>query len=416
MSPISIGYYDEGEHRAGTGRYLFEIIGGLDRRKFFPVFFAPKPRSWHNDLRELQIEIVYPVGTTGDMVGSVPLPSVGDRQAEEGTAQCRPTRRLRLPAGIAWSVGLLREMQAARALFTQRPVDLLHSNNTGAEPAPIAAKQAGIPYRVGTLHVLPSYDLHNERGNWQFRTLERASMNSLHRIIGCCEAAGRDWQERCGFPTQKLRTVHNGIETERVTRRQSKQAARSALNLPPDAVLIGAMGNLHPYKGYPFLLRGVASLREVCPDVHLVIAGTGPDEAELKALASELNLDHCVTFLGFCSDVRTVLESLDIYAQASLVEAFPMAILEAMMMGLPVVATEVGGVPEAVLEGKTGLLVPPKNAEAISKALHTLALRPDLRELMGEAGQCRVQQNFTRDQMVEKTLAVYDEVLKRGAS
>lgn len=412
---LSIGYYDDGEHRAGTGRYLVEIIGGLDRKKFFPIFFAPKPRSWHDDLRELHTEIVYPVGTTGDAVGSVPLTSVGDRQAMSGTAQCRPTRRLRLPAGIAWSVGLLREIQATRALFTQRPVDLLHSNNTGAEPAPIAAKQAGIPRVVGTLHVLPSYDLNNERSNWQFRTLERASMKALDRIIGCCDAAGRDWQTRCDFPAEKLRTVHNGIEVERVTRRQSKVQARTALNLPHDAVLLGAVGNLHPYKGYRFLLRALASLRANCPHVHLVVAGTGPDETDLKMLASELGIAANVTFLGFCSDVRTVLEALDIYAQASLVEAFPMAILEASAMGLPVVATAVGGVPEAIVEGKTGLLVPPQNADALANALQILAQRPDLCELMGDAGQCRVKQNFTRDLMVIRTLAIYDEMLKRGA-
>ncbi len=411
--PVTIGYYDEGEHRAGTGRYLAEVIGGLDRKKFSPVFFAPKPRTWHNDLRELHIEIVYPAGTAGETVRSVPVPTVGDRQADTGTAQSGSAGRLRLPAGIAWSAGLLREIQAARALFSQRPVDLLHSNNTGAEPTPIAAKRAGITRIVGTLHVLPSYDLHNQRGGWHFRKLEIASMGALHRIIGCCEAACREWQTRCSIEPTKLLTIHNGIDPDRVTRRQSKSLARRVANLPGEAFLIGAVGNLHEYKGYEFLLRALPMLRESVPHAHLVIAGTGPLETELKALALSLGVAESVTFLGFCSDIRSVLESLDIYSQASLVEAFPMAILEACAIGLPVVATAVGGVPEAILEGKTGFLIPARDPHALAAAFTVLARNPQRREQMGEAGQCRVRQNFTRDQMVAKTIAVYEQMLAR---
>lgn len=409
--PVTIGYYDEGEHRAGTGRYLVEVIGGLDRKKFSPVFFAPQPRPWHIDLRELHIEIVYPAGTAGEAVRSIPAPTVGDKQAEVGIAQRSSAGRLRLPAGIAWSAGLLREIQAARALFAQRPVDLLHSNNTGAEPAPIAAKRAGIPRIVGTLHVLPSYDLHNQRNGRHFRLLENASMKALHQIIGCCDAACREWQARCGFDTAKMLTIHNGIDPERVTRTQSKNVARSVAKLPHDAFLIGAVGNLHEYKGYEFLLRAMPLLRANVPDAHLVIAGTGPLETELKALAQTLGISNCVTFLGFCSDVRSVLESLDVYAQASLVEAFPMAILEACAIGLPVVATAVGGVPEAIVEDKTGLLVPAKDPQALANAFTLMAQNSERRALMGEAGQCRIRQNFTRDQMVAKTIEVYEKML-----
>ena len=410
--PITIGYYDDGEHRAGTGRYLVEVIGGLDRRKFSPVFFAPKPRAWHIDLRELPIEIVYPAGTAGQAIGSLSAPPpVGDKPAAGAETARRAAGRLRLPAGIAWSVGLLREIQAAKALFAQRPIDLLHSNNTGAEPAPLAAKRAGIPRIVGTLHVLPSYDLHNQRNGRHFRWLENASMKALHQIIGCCDAACREWQARCGFDDAKMLTIHNGIDPNRVTRTQSKKVARSVANLPSEAFLIGAVGNLHEYKGYEFLLRAMPLLRAKVPNAHLVVAGTGSLETELKALAQSLNISEYVTFLGFCSDIRSVLESLDVYTQASLVEAFPMAILEAGAMGLPIVATAVGGVPEAILEGKTGLLVPAKDPQALANAYTSMAQNPARRAQMGEAGQCRVRQHFTRDQMVAKTIEVYEKMM-----
>lgn len=402
--PFTIGYFDDGEHRAGTGRYLTEIIGALDRTRFTPVFFAPEYRHWHEDLTVLEVETVYLEGSTS---GQPSLQSL--IETEKNQARRKPS----LPPSVAWWLGLYRETKRLRTLFRKRDVDLLHTNNTGAEPAPIAAKRAGVPRVLGTFHVLPSYDLKGERSGANFRWLERKSMAALDRAIGCCEAATRDWQNRTGFQEGLAVTIHNGIDLNRVQRTQTKSEAKAKLGYQNEEILIGAVGNLHLYKGHTYLLDAFVEVQRQVPEAKLLIAGTGPEEETLKAQAQRLGIGNKIQCLGFCPEVRGVLEALDIFVQASLVEAFPIAILEASGIGLPVVATSVGGVPEAIVEGKTGLLVPPQDTKSLSDALTMLAQNAPLRDQMGEAGRALVCSRFTREKMVSETMMVYEEMLSR---
>ena len=208
-----------------------------------------------------------------------------------------------------------------------------------------------------------------------------------------------------------MTVIHNGIDLERVGRKRSVSEARKALGLPEDSLVLAAIGNLHPYKGYEFLLRAVPQLRDEIPNVRVVIAGTGPAEGDLKKLISSLGIEANVRLLGFCDDVSLVLDSADIYVQPSLVEAFPIAILEASASGLPVVATSVGGVPEAILDSETGLLVPPADPNALCIALSKLARDREARVSMGASGKIRVSSLFTREEMVRKTMDVYEKMM-----
>ena len=408
--PISIGYYDDGEHRAGTGRYLCEIIGSLDRSRYRPVFFAPRSRAWHHDLRELDVQIVYPEGAEPE-----PLLKLVD--TTEPIAETRKMKyRPRLPAPLAFALGTGLEIRNLRRLFAREPVALLHSNNTGAEPAPIAARMAGIPHVLGTFHVLPSYDLDGLRNGRRYRLLESASMKALHHAIACCDAARKDWQARIGFEASHCTVIYNGIDTERVARQATQEEARRDLGLRPDALVIAAVGMLHRYKGFNYLLQALPDVVKRFPDVQVVIAGTGPQEDELQRKATRLGVSDSVHWLGFCSNVRTLLEAADMYVQPSLVEACPMAILEAGAMGLPVVASAVGGIPEMVQEGRTGLLVPPQEPNPLAHALNTLLGNPELRAAMGEAGRQRIYEFFTRDRMVSETLGIYEKMLHPSQS
>ena len=422
-SKFVLGYFDDGEHRAGTGRYLAEIIGVLDRTRFIPVFFAPNYRAWHEDLIALGVETVYLTELSTDVTESTDknagsihrLTQINPDYSRNKNAQSRIP--FRIPPTLAWWLGLRRETKRLDSLFRKRRVDLLHSNNTGAESAPIAAKRAGISRVLGTFHVLPSYDLTGERSGFRFRWLERKSMAALDRAIGCCEAATRDWQTRTGFRDGLAITIHNGIDVNRVQRTQPRDAAKANLGFSPSEILIGAVGNLHPYKGHTHLLSAFRGVFRENPQTRLLIVGTGPEEASLRAqlqiyAAQTPEIADAVHFLGFCSDVRSVLEALDIFVQASLVEAFPMAILEASGIGLPVVATAVGGVPEAIIEGETGRLVPKADPKSLATALLEVSRSAALRERMGEAGRANVCANFTREQMVARTLEIYEEMLK----
>lgn len=401
----TIGYFDDGVLRSGTGRYLAEIIGGLDRDRFQPVFFAPVPRAWHDDFVRMDVELVYPEGVE-------PLNTAEATPTKPAEQPLTRRRRIRLPKTAAWFAGLTRDTARLRKLFQRRHVDLLHTNNTGAEPAPIAARLAEIPLVLGTFHVLPSYDVDNLYSGWNFRLLERRSMASLHRAIACCAAAKNEWHARCGFTENLATVVYNGIEPERVERRQSAESARKHLGLPTDATLIVGLGNLHRLKGFEYLVRALPEVLKQNPKVRLAIGGTGPLAESLCRLGNELGVADAIYWLGFCNDVRALLESADVYAHPSIIEAFPMSLLEAGGAGLPTVATNVGGIPELVQDGVTGMLVPPHNPEAIAQALCKMLASPEQLAEMGRAAQDRVLTHFTRAKMVEQTVAIYNEMLE----
>ena len=398
----AIGYFDDGELRAGTGRYLTEIICALDRTRFHPVFFAPIPRAWHEDLLRLDVEMVYGTDTARPAPG---------RTAQTGTNPADRRRRPRLPASAAWTLGLLRDTARLSRLFRKRPVDLLHSNNTGAEPAPIAARMARVPRVIGTLHVLPSYDLQGARNGARYRLLEKASMRAMDHIIACCDAARHEWDRRCGLRADRVTVIHNGIRVDRVARSHSMAQARSLLELPADAFITASIGNLHRYKGHEFLVRALPALVARHPGILAVIAGTGPAERDLNKLVDELGLGDNVRLLGFCSEVGTLLDAADIYVHPSLVEAFPIAILEAGAAGLAVVATAVGGVPEAIEDGVTGLLAPAGDPAALTRGIGSLVDCERRRMNLGKAARLRVNTLFTTQQMLEKTTELYERML-----
>jgi glycosyltransferase involved in cell wall biosynthesis len=139
--------------------------------------------------------------------------------------------------------------------------------------------------------------------------------------------------------------------------------------------------------------------------------GYGPQEQRLKEMAEKLGLGERVHFVGYQQDIWTWLAACDVFALSSDWEGMPNAVLEAMAAGLPVVATAVGGTPDVVVQGTTGLLVPPDDATALAAALDRLIHDPDLRRMMGAAGRQRVRARFSAQQMVERTQALYRGLL-----
>jgi glycosyltransferase involved in cell wall biosynthesis len=142
------------------------------------------------------------------------------------------------------------------------------------------------------------------------------------------------------------------------------------------------------------------------------IAGSGPQRGKLDKLVEQTGMGEQVRFLGWVDDVRSVLSSWDVFVMPSLEEGFPIAALDAMAAGLPVVATSVGGVPELIEDGKSGWLVPPRDAEALASRLRPLLTNAELRHSLGAAGYARVRDHFSTSQMVERFTQLYDELLR----
>ncbi len=209
-----------------------------------------------------------------------------------------------------------------------------------------------------------------------------------------------------GFPASRLHVVHNGIELGGRPRLAQRQAARQALGVPPDAFVVGTVGRLDPVKNLSLLLQSHALLKPRRPNAHLVIVGDGPQREALHAEARALKITDSVIFAGYRADVRAMMPAFDAYANTSHYEGISLTILEAMAAALPVVATNVGGNPEVVVDLETGRLVPGR-PQAFAAALLDLARDPLPRHRMGEAGRWRVTRHFSLGRMVEQYAAAY---------
>lgn len=213
-------------------------------------------------------------------------------------------------------------------------------------------------------------------------------------IVGCSEFVTQEVQRCYGLPPERLRTVHNAADLAAISAAPPTDL-RAELSLPDDCTLLGFGGRLTAQKGVSYLLQAMSAVLAAYPATHLVIAGDGPLRGDLEREAGGLGLGAKVTFLGRRSDMVGILKGLDLYVQPSLWEGLPMVILEAMGAGRPVVATAVSGTPEVVVEGETGLLVPPRDSAALAQALGELVNSPQRRRALGQAGRARVEERFT---------------------
>jgi glycosyltransferase involved in cell wall biosynthesis len=179
-----------------------------------------------------------------------------------------------------------------------------------------------------------------------------------------------------------------------------------------DTIVIGTARRLIPVKGIIHLVRAFAVLWSEFPDMRLEIAGDGPERGAIEAEAARLGVADRVTMLGWRADLPAVVSSWSVFVLPSIEEGFGIAAAEAMAAGLPVVATNVGGLPELVVDGETGYLVPPADPEALAAGIRRLLLSPEQRSAFGAAGRARVERSFSVENMVGKIEAIYDALLR----
>lgn len=217
-----------------------------------------------------------------------------------------------------------------------------------------------------------------------------------------------------GARESDIRLIYNGLDTRRFAAPADRAAARADLGVPPDALLVGMVGNLRPVKGHPVLLHALARLAAAMPRARLVLLGEGAEEGRLRALAATLGITERVAFAGAGHDIPRALSAMDVFALSSHSEGMSNAVIEAMAAGLPVVATSVGGNPECVAEGETGFLVPPGDDAALADRIGRLLARPEQALAMGAAGRARCRALFDVDVMVRRTVELYDALGCRG--
>jgi glycosyltransferase involved in cell wall biosynthesis len=223
--------------------------------------------------------------------------------------------------------------------------------------------------------------------------------------------------EKGGVRPERLRTLYSGLDMTRVVDQKSGLDARRRFGIPAEAPVIGTVANLFERKGYEVMIEALPTIVKTSPAVHYLIVGSGDAayEARLKAMAEALRLESRVHFAGFQQSVYPCLAAMDLYVHPALMEGFGIAVLEAMAMRKPVVATTTGGLPEIVQEGETGMLVPPGDSKALAKAVSSLLQDSARCRQFGEAGRARVAAHFTVEAMMDGLVSGYESLLGREA-
>lgn len=278
----------------------------------------------------------------------------------------------------------------------------VHAGMEQAVAASLASrKTSGMPI-VFTIHGYPDTASYLTSGIFANRV--------VNEVI-CVSEAERRKAEACGWSKAKLSVIYNGVPAPKVP--EIPDRTRACWNIPESAYVIGTVARLERAKGIRYLVSAMPEVVSRFPNTVLVIVGDGSKRCELTSLSSELGISQNVIFTGQLTDPGPILSILDVFVLPSLREALGLAILEAMAFSLPVVATRVGGIPEAVVHNETGILVPPGNSEALTRALLGLAENPAMRKAHGAAGRKRFLKLFTDSAMAGQTLAVYKRVLAK---
>jgi glycosyltransferase involved in cell wall biosynthesis len=267
----------------------------------------------------------------------------------------------------------------------------------------MAARRAGSPKLIWHEHnelTSTNYPL------WTYAPFaKRADM-----IIGVSESVTQGAKQHYRIPEERFCTVHNATDLDAIDAAQ-RTDARAELGLADDARLIGFGGRLVEQKGVTYLIQAMREVVRRYPDSHLLIIGDGPLRDDLEREAGELGITDELAFLGRRNDIYGILKGLDLYVQPSLWEGLPMVVMEAMGAGLPVVATAVSGTPEVVLEGDTGLLVPPRDPEALANAINQMLGNRERARDMGLAGRRRVEEHFNFQTAARDIEAAYSRLL-----
>ncbi len=310
-----------------------------------------------------------------------------------------------LPLGRSFD---LRAVRRLKRLLERERADLLHTHVM--LPGNVIARLAG---RAAKIPVVSH--MHNDntfRDNRAVRAAQRLLDNATARLCARIVAVSDDTRrslERQGYPPGSIVVVRNGVEPPG----PRSGRLRAELGLPAEVPVIGTVGRLSAAKGHEDLLAALASLSH--SDAVAVLVGTdhehgGAFRRHLEELAASLGVRDRVVFAGYRPDAAELIGDLDVFVLPSWIEGLPLTVLEAMAHGVPVVATRVGGVPEIVADGETGLLVPSRDVQALAGALGALLDDPGRARRLGEAGRERALRELSAEAMAAKVLALYDEI------
>ena len=300
---------------------------------------------------------------------------------------------------------LLRKL--VQVIRSEKP-DIIHTHNPSANHWSIMASMfSGRPRVIKTEHNI-FFSGRVMRG-YSFVNMILNRFNP--RIICVSEEVRNSHLQKDPLSGDKYLTIYNGIPPLPPPLTEYSEL-RQSLGIDPSHTVVGTIGSLDEQKGHVFFLEMAKQILQGFPHTAFVIVGTGHLRSSLEEKARELGIARQVIFTGLRADALDILRTFDVFVLSSLWEGLPITILEAMAAGKPVAATDVGGNREAMAEGETGFLVPPKDPEALSNAVMNILQDQDLQEKMGKKGLLRFEQKFSVQHMIRATESLYLEVLK----
>jgi len=353
---------------AGTEKQLLMLIRHLDRTRFAPVLFVLRTSDWlKNEFNLCPLEVI----------------------------NFRSFFRLSSYREFFRFVRMLRQQR-----FDCLQTHFVEANILGI----IAAKMAGTPFVISS---------RRDQGYWHtpgklllYRLLNRW----VDVFVANCHATSQWASDSEGIAPESIRVIYNGAELEQFSTSSpaEKQTIRSILGISEDAVIVGIVANLRPVKRVDVFLRAAALVSRSLPGARFVVVGDGEQRQEFESLAAQLGISDSVVFLGKRTDIPFVLKAVDIAVLSSDSESFSNSIVEYMASGLPVVATDVGGCREMIVNQNNGYIVPPADPEAMAGRILDIATRLDLAQI-GKNNSLKAQSLFSCESMVAAFGRLYAE-------
>jgi glycosyltransferase involved in cell wall biosynthesis len=375
----------------GTENFVEHLVSGLDRGRFAPIVCS-----------------LCPPGRAGQRIAGAGIPV-------ETLGMAGRPRPPQLVAG-AWRLA---------RLIDRRQVALVHALLYRANV--VAAAACRLVRRRPVLVWGQHSQIATSEG-WLAATAARWTRPLADRIVAVAEAVKDSLAETERIPRERIAVIGNGVDAERFkpampagnggggTGTAAGRALRARLGLDPQALVVGAVGRLAPEKGLSFLIEALAALRRARNlPLALVLVGDGPERPILERQVERLRLSDQIRFLGFQRQLETIYPAFDVLAMPSLEEASPMALLEAMACGCPVVASAVGGVPEILAQGRCGLLVEPAAPPALARSLAQLAANPALRHRLATEARARILAAYDLPAMIRRHEELYLSLLAQGS-
>lgn len=351
----------------GAGRWLLNFLKNYDRSQLDMIVAIPQGSMLREEIAALNIK-------------TIEIPGIGDKSLDWGS------------------------VSAFRKLFNTEKPQIVHTH--ASLSARIAAMLAGVKAIVHTKHCL------DQLKTGLKKTVAAGINNQLSsKIIAVSQAVGKNLLD-AGIEQGKIKVIYGGIEEIKRLPKEEVDQIRSAYGIEEKDVVFGMVARLAAVKGHKYLIQAAEQVLKQRDNIKFLLAGTGPLEEQLKKMVSDMGIQDKVIFTGFIKDIERIYNIIDVNVITSTSEALCLSLVEGMSLSKPMIGTDVGGVPELVISGETGLLVPAEQAKALEEAILKLADDSSLRDVMGRNAREMMQEKYSASAMAAEISRLYGEVVK----